>query len=88
MVAYGVAALFVAIRFGPFAHASVRGHVRAFEEWRVKARALGEHARREGTVIHLKDPALDGVAPMYVEPMFRWEERDYETAVIVDRRGP
>jgi hypothetical protein len=81
MIAYSLAVIFIAVRFGPFAYASVRGQVRSFEEWRIKARQIADTAEvRDGT-IHVADPGDPLIEHMYVEPIVRWERRDYQTPV-------
>ena len=78
---YAIACAFVIARFGPFAYESVRGHVRAFEEWRLKAETLAAAATlHDGTVdvADHNDPSIDS---MYVAPIIQWQRRDYQTPV-------
>ncbi len=80
-LAYGLAAIFIAVRFGPFAYASVRGQVRSLEEWRYRALQIAGSAEvRDGT-IHVADPGDPLIDRMYVEPIVQWERRDYQTPV-------
>ena len=80
-LAYSLAAIFIAVRFGPFAYASVRGQGRSFEEWRIRARQIAGTAEvRDGT-IHVADPRDPLIDRMYIEPMVRWERQDYESVV-------
>jgi hypothetical protein len=84
---YAIASAFVVARFVPFAHASVRGHVRAFEEWRLKVEKLSAAAElHDGTlqVAAPDDPLIDS---MYIEPIVQWQRRDYETPVKSARTG-
>ncbi len=76
---YAIAVLFVVVRFAPFAHASIRGHVRAFEEWRGWTRTLANGAEVRDGFLRLRAPDDPAVDRMYVEPMVRWELRDYTT---------
>jgi hypothetical protein len=80
-LAYGLAVIFITVRFGPFAYASARGQVRSFEEWRIKARQIAGTAEvRDGT-IHVADPDDPLIDRMYLEPIVRWERQDYESVV-------
>jgi hypothetical protein len=81
VVAYSLAAIFIAVRFGPFASASVRGHVRSFEEWRTWAQQIAGTAEvRDGT-IRIADPDYPFLDHMYLIPIVQWELRDYRTPV-------
>jgi hypothetical protein len=80
-LAYSLATIFIAVRFGPFAHASIRGHVQSFEEWRIWARQIADTAEvRDGT-IRVANPGYPFIDHMYVEPIVRWERQDYESGV-------
>jgi hypothetical protein len=85
-VVYTVAVLFVLIRFAPFATASVRGHIRAFEDWRISARRLADSIERRDQTIRVPAVRDERVQPMYVDPMVRWELRDYSTPIEVEGR--
>jgi hypothetical protein len=84
---YTLAMLFFVVRFAPFAFASVRSHVRAMEEWRSAAATILQAVESDGRVI-----AIGPVAPqsgaaverMYVEPLVRWELRDYTSRVTIE----
>jgi len=83
---YAAAVLFVVIRFTPFATDSIRGHIRSFEEWRTTARAVAAAAHSRDGTIHVVTPPSVAVERMYVEPMVRWELRDYTTSIKVEGR--
>jgi hypothetical protein len=80
-IAYSLAAIFIAVRFGPFASASVQGHVRSFEEWRIRAHRVAGFAEVRDGVIHVADPGDPLIDQMYLEPIVRWERQDYESVV-------
>jgi hypothetical protein len=85
-ILYAATVLFVVIRFAPFATASIRGHVRAFEEWRSWAREIADSTEKREPAFRVP-PLRDGrVEPMYVEPMVRWELQDYTTPIEVEGR--
>jgi hypothetical protein len=79
--AYAIACAFVVARFGPFAHASVRGHVKAFEEWRLKAETVAATARLHDGAVQVADPSDPLIDSMYIEPIVQWQRRDYTTPV-------
>ena len=85
-VLYAAAVLFVVIRFAPFATASITGHIRSFEEWRTTARAVAGAAQSRDGTIQVVTPSGVAVERMYVEPMVRWELRDYATPIEVEGR--
>jgi hypothetical protein len=85
-ILYAAAVLFVVIRFAPFATASVRGHVRAFEEWRTRARELADSTETREPAFRVPSLKDQRVEPMYVEPMVRWELQDYTTPIAVEER--
>jgi hypothetical protein len=78
---YSLAAIFIAVRFGPFAYASIRGHVQSFEEWRTRAQRIAGAAEVRDGMIRVADPGDPLIDHMYVEPIVRWERRDYRTPV-------
>jgi hypothetical protein len=81
---YALALLFIVIRFAPFAHASVRGHVRSFEEWRGWTQTLSAGVKERDGTLHLPARADVPVERMYVEPMIRWERQDYQTTIAIE----
>lgn len=84
VLVFAAALLFIVIRFAPFAHASVRGHVRSFEEWRAWAQSLAAAVSERDGALHLPPRTDVPVDKMYVEPMIRWERRDYRTIIAIE----
>ena len=78
---YAVACAFVIARFGPFAYQSVRGHVRSFEDWRVRADKLAAAVEMRDGTLQVADPGDPLIDSMYIEPIVQWQRRDYETPV-------
>jgi hypothetical protein len=78
---YAIACAFVIARFGPFAYESVRGHVRSFEEWRTRAERLATTVDVHDGTLRVADPGDPLIDSMYVEPIVRWERRDYKSVV-------
>jgi len=76
-----LACAFVIARFGPFAYESVRGHVRSFEDWRIRADKLAAAAEVHDGTLQVADPGDPLIDSMYVEPVVRWERRDYTSVV-------
>jgi hypothetical protein len=78
---YAIACVFVIARFGPFAYESVRGHVRSFEDWRIRAEQLAAAVELRDGTIQIADPGDPLIDSMYVEPIVQWQRRDYATPV-------
>ena len=84
--AFVLMALFVAIRFGRFNAAAIRGQVESMEHWRTYASRLvaaeSPHpAEGSVRVVAAPDASVDRV---YIEPMVRWMNRDYRLTVVVE----
>ena len=80
-IAYSLAVIFIAVRFGPFAYASARGQVRSFEQWRIKARQIADTsggARRNDS---RRRPWRSAHRPHLRRADRPWERRDYQTPV-------
>ena len=88
-VAYGVAVLFIAVRFGQFYLASIQGHVKWTRPWQDYAKRLSAETRRADSALRAP-PMLDpeGRTSIYVEPIVRWMFDDYTSPVIVEPAAP
>jgi hypothetical protein len=78
---YAIACAFVIVRFGPFAYESVRGHVRSFEDWRIRAEKIAAAVEVQDGTLQVTDPGDPLIDSMYVEPIVQWQRRDYTTPV-------
>lgn len=80
---FALAVAFVAIRFGRFSSAAIRGHVQAMEPWRAYAATVAANARpTAGNLVYVVAPDAGVVDAMYIEPMVRWIHRDYDLVVV------
>jgi hypothetical protein len=83
---YAIACAFVIARFGPFAYESVRGHVRSFEDWRIRSEKLAAAVEVHDGTLQVADPGDPLIDSMYVEPIVQWQRRDYTTPVLRSRQ--
>jgi hypothetical protein len=81
-VAFLLVAAFIAVRFGRFDAAAIRGQVRSLDGWRFYVARLHADARSVDGVIYTAVPDPN-VLPIYLEPMLRWERQDNELRVVV-----
>jgi hypothetical protein len=84
--AFVLMALFVAIRFGRFNAAAIRGQVESMEHWRTYAWRLvaAEFPHPAGGSVRVVAVPDSGVDRVYIEPMVRWMNRDYRLTVVVE----